>query len=203
MSFLAAFSIGSNDAANGLGTSYGTKAVPLWFILVNGAAAEFVGAMFCSDKVSATLSSGIIKNLEKNTTTDPPNEITMASKQRMMFSATTATFAFIILASFTGMPISGTHTIVSALYGTGLIGSSVDEMTWTGKHGMTGILLGWVISPFCSMVVAFFLMFLVSSCSMNTKTISYKCRLYGTCVVLALTCGMLAIILDVQFNKKY
>lgn len=52
---MMAFSIGANDAANGLGTSYGTKAIPWWFIVTNGAAAEFVGAMFCSDKVSAVL----------------------------------------------------------------------------------------------------------------------------------------------------
>ena len=134
MSFLAAFSIGSNDAANGLGTSYGTKAVPLWFILVNGALAEFVGAMFCSDKVSATLSGGIIKNLENKT--DTAAEIGRDAKDRMMFSCTTATFCFIILASTTGMPISGTHTIVSALFGTGLVGSSAQELNWTGKHGM-------------------------------------------------------------------
>ena len=56
LSFLMAFSIGSNDASNGLGTSYGTKAIPMWAIIFNGAWAEFVGSMFCSDKVSATLS---------------------------------------------------------------------------------------------------------------------------------------------------
>lgn len=124
MSFLAAFAIGSNDASNGLGTSYGTKAMPLWFILVNGAAAEFVGAMFCSDKVAATLSRGIIQNLENKT--DTAAEVPDETKKRMMFACCTATFVFIIVSSFTSMPISGTHTIVSALFGTGLVGSSAD-----------------------------------------------------------------------------
>lgn len=55
LSFLAAFAIGSNDAANGLGTSYGTKAIPFWAIIINGAIAEFIGAFFCSDKVAADL----------------------------------------------------------------------------------------------------------------------------------------------------
>lgn len=62
-SFCMAFSIGSNDAANGLGTSYGTKAIPWWAIVSNGAMAEFVGAMFCSDKVSATLTQSIVKDI--------------------------------------------------------------------------------------------------------------------------------------------
>lgn len=55
LSFLAAFAIGSNDAANGLGSSYGTKSIPVWALILNGALAEFIGAFFCSDKVAAKL----------------------------------------------------------------------------------------------------------------------------------------------------
>lgn len=44
-----AFSIGSNDAANGLATSYGSKATKLIYLLIIGAIAEFIGAMFCAD----------------------------------------------------------------------------------------------------------------------------------------------------------
>ena len=48
-SFCMSFSIGSNDAANGLATSYGSKALSLRKLIFIGAVAEFVGAMFCSD----------------------------------------------------------------------------------------------------------------------------------------------------------
>ena len=48
-SFCMSFSIGSNDAANGLATSYGSKALSLKKLIALGAVAEFVGAMFCSD----------------------------------------------------------------------------------------------------------------------------------------------------------
>ena len=67
LSFMMAFSIGSNDAANGLGTSYGTKAIPLKAIIFNGALAEFFGAMYCSDKVATTLSTDIVPSLTKLT----------------------------------------------------------------------------------------------------------------------------------------
>lgn len=63
-SFMMAFSIGANDASNGLGTSYGTQAIPMWAIIINGALSEFVGSMFCSDKVAATLSSNIITEIK-------------------------------------------------------------------------------------------------------------------------------------------
>ena len=48
-SFAMSFSIGSNDAANGLATSYGSKALGLYKLIFMGAIAEFLGAYFCSD----------------------------------------------------------------------------------------------------------------------------------------------------------
>ena len=67
LSFLMAFSIGSNDAANGLATSYGSKATKLIYLLIIGAIAEFVGAMFCADKVATTLSKDIIPKVNSLT----------------------------------------------------------------------------------------------------------------------------------------
>ena len=62
-SFLMSFSIGSNDAANGLATSYGSKALGLTNLIILGAIAEFIGAMFCSDKVANSLGTTVIENL--------------------------------------------------------------------------------------------------------------------------------------------
>jgi len=52
LSFLMAFSIGANDAANGLGTSYGTKALNVKYLIVLGAVGELIGALFCSGAVT-------------------------------------------------------------------------------------------------------------------------------------------------------
>ena len=49
LSFGMSFAIGSNDASNGLATSYGSRALALWKLIIIGAVAEFIGAMFCSD----------------------------------------------------------------------------------------------------------------------------------------------------------
>lgn len=62
--FLLAFSIGANDAANGLGTSYGTKTMPLMWIIIMGSVAEFVGAMFFSNTVATNLSDNIVHELD-------------------------------------------------------------------------------------------------------------------------------------------
>ena len=61
--FAMSFSIGSNDAANALGTSYGSNAAKLWILLILGAIFEFVGAVWCSSKLAGTLPFKIIPTL--------------------------------------------------------------------------------------------------------------------------------------------
>ena len=65
---LMAFSMGANDAANGLATSYGSKALSLKFLILGGALAEFFGAMFCAGAVTGTLSVSIIPSLDDTST---------------------------------------------------------------------------------------------------------------------------------------
>lgn len=48
LSFAMSYSIGANDAANALGTSYGSNAAKLWLLLILGAFFELFGAVFCS-----------------------------------------------------------------------------------------------------------------------------------------------------------
>ena len=66
LSFLMAFSIGANDAANGLGIPYGTKAISLTWLITLGTLGEFIGAMLCAKNVTDKLSKGIINNLDAN-----------------------------------------------------------------------------------------------------------------------------------------
>jgi phosphate/sulfate permease len=69
-SFLMSFSIGSNDAANGLSTSYGSKALDTTKLIILGGIGVFIGAMFCSSQVAATLTLKIIPGLKDLSTDD-------------------------------------------------------------------------------------------------------------------------------------
>ena len=95
----------------------------------------------------------------------------------MMFSVCLVSFIFIMTASLTGMPISGTHTVVGALIGVGMVGSpSPKDLNW---FKLLNILASWLISPTISMILSFALMTLVSRLTMNTKNLSYKIRIYS------------------------
>ena len=64
MSFLMAFSIGANDAANALATSYGSNALSLFKLVALGCIFEFLGAFYCSSHVAGTLVDSVIENVD-------------------------------------------------------------------------------------------------------------------------------------------
>ena len=68
----------------------------------------------------------------------------------MMLAVSLASFFFIMCSSVFGMPISGTHTVISALVGAGIVGTGADDINWT-KVGQ--IVSSWVISPVLSSAV--------------------------------------------------
>ena len=96
ISGLVAFSIGANDAADSLGTSYGSKAAPIYVLILLGSCCEFVGAFWCSGHVANTLIDKVIDDWE---------DLDMKTIDRMMLSASSASFFFIIVATLFKMPI--------------------------------------------------------------------------------------------------
>jgi len=167
LSFLMSFSIGSNDASNGLATSYGSKALGLRKLIAIGAVAEFIGAMFCSNQVASTLTTKIIPNYQ---------DLEYDVQVRMMFSIVLASFAFIMCSSFFGMPISGTHTVIGAYLGAGIVATS--SFTGVSWYQLGKIVLSWFISPVLAALISFGLMACVGSFLMNTSGVAFSARIY-------------------------
>jgi phosphate/sulfate permease len=55
IAFIKAFVIGANDAANALGTCYGSNATKLVYLLILGAIFELLGSALLSSKLAGTL----------------------------------------------------------------------------------------------------------------------------------------------------
>ena len=125
LAFCIAFSIGANDAANALATSYGSGALkPIIYLLVMGCIFEFIGAYWCSGRVAGTLVNSVIGNA-----TNTAIEVTKgdaAIVEGMMMSTCIASFFFIMISVIFAMPISGTHTIIGGLIGAGIVGVGAD-----------------------------------------------------------------------------
>ena len=153
LSFLMAFSIGANDAANALATSYGSNALKLIWLVFLGSLFEFIGAYFCSGHVAGKLVQSVISDV---------NTIDELLIEKMMLGASISSFLFIMSSSLFGMPISGTHTVVGALIGSALAVQGSQNIN-LNKLGM--IIGSWCVAPLLSIVIS--ALFFVAVCSLT------------------------------------
>lgn len=134
--FYVAWNIGANDVANAVGTAVGSGALTLRNAVLIAAVFEFCGAFFLGSNVSETLESGIVNPaiFENN-----PTDFIFG-----MLASLLACGVWLQFASFFGLPVSTTHSIVGAVVGFGFVLGGVEAIFW-GEMG--SIILSWVISP--------------------------------------------------------
>ncbi|RME00023.1 MAG: inorganic phosphate transporter, partial [Calditrichaeota bacterium] len=99
-----AWSIGANDVANAMGTSVGSGALTVKRAVILAAVLEFAGAFFVGTHVSETIRKGII-----NPALFQGNEMALVFG---MIGALLAAAIWLQIASYFGMPVSTTHSIV-------------------------------------------------------------------------------------------
>ena len=120
----------------------------------------------------------------------------------MMFAVCLCSFLFIMSSSLFGMPISGTHTVIGALLGAGIVATGSENLNWN-QLGI--IVLSWFVSPMLAALVAYILMTNVAAWTMNTLTLSYRKRLWAlsiiTAVCIEIISSILVRLLSVTQNK--
>ena len=151
IAFYMAFGIGSNDGANSMADAVGSKAISVFWALVLAGLCEFFGAVLVGSHVSDTVRKGIIQVQSFS-----------ASPQMLAYGMTAALLASAIwlhVASFFGMPVSTTHSIVGAIFGFGLVVAGPGDVNWV-KMGQ--IVASWIISPLVGGLMAYITFRLIS-----------------------------------------
>lgn len=135
--------VGANDLSNVMSTAMGSKSITIRQAIVIAIIFEFAGAFFAGDHVTETLRSGIIdiSQIESNT-------IMVHGMLAVLAAGTTWMF----FASYFGLPVSITHTIVGSIVGFGAIQLGFGAMHW---HTVELIAMSWLLSPLLSGIVAF------------------------------------------------
>lgn len=141
--FLMAFSLGANDVANAMASAVGAKAITLRQAIYIAAALNFVGAVFLGSQVAATICRGII-----NPDVIPDQNVLMLG----MFAALLSSGLWVLVATYTALPVSSTHSIVGGILGFGLVAGGPDVVHW---WSMGGIVLSWIVSPFFGALIAY------------------------------------------------
>ena len=156
-----AWNIGANDVANSMSTAVGTKAITLRQALLIAAILNVVGAVFVGSHVVETLRKGIVN----------PQPI---ASYKIMYGALSSLLAaglWITFATWRGLPVSTTHSIVGALTGFGLVAGGTSVINW-GKLGQ--VVLSWIISPLFAGLLAFCVFQLIRFAILNkTNPIRY------------------------------
>ncbi len=155
-----AWNIGANDVANAMGTSVGSRAISLKQAIIIAGIMDFLGATFFGKHVTDTIRKGIADPQKIIESSDyvskvsaPPELIAMGA-----FSAALAAGLWITFASWRGLPVSTTHSIVGAMVGFGLGAGGVGVVDW---GGMGKIVASWIISPVAGGITAFLIFSLI------------------------------------------
>ena len=144
--FIMAWGIGANDVSNAMGTSVGSKAITIRQAVIIAAIFEFLGAFLAGSEVTTTIRQSIINPIEL---TDSPNIFILGMLSSLLSAGT-----WLLLASFLGLPVSTTHSIVGAIIGFGITILGFYAIKWST---VLSIILGWVISPILGAIIAYVL----------------------------------------------
>ena len=155
--FFMTWGIGANDVANAMGTSVGSGAITVKQAIIIAAIFEFAGAFIAGGSVTKTIRKGIIN----------PDSV-VGTPEILLFGMLAALLAaaiWLMIASWQGLPVSTTHTIIGGLVGFAVVAIGLDSVNW-GKIGQ--IVASWVVSPLLGGVIAFFLMISIQRLILRT-----------------------------------
>jgi PiT family inorganic phosphate transporter len=141
--FYMAWNIGANDVANSMASAVGAKAITIRQAVFIAGILNIVGATFIGSHVTNTIRKGIVST---DVMSDP--HIALAGALAALLAAA----LWVSFATWRSLPVSTTHSIVGAMIGFGIMAGGFSVINW-GKLG--AVVLSWVISPVCSLVIAF------------------------------------------------
>ncbi|MDR2051591.1 MAG: inorganic phosphate transporter [Deltaproteobacteria bacterium] len=142
--FFTAFSMGANDVSNAMAPAVSAKAVTLRQAVVMAAVLNCLGAIFLGAEVANTIASGIIDSGR------------IADHRQLMVGMLAALLSsglWVLVATFTGLPVSSTHSVVGGIIGMGVVIGGPGSVRW---GVFAGIAAAWLISPVLGGVISHF-----------------------------------------------
>lgn len=137
-----ALNIGANDVANNVGPAVGAGALTLLGAIFIAVVFESAGAIIAGGDVVKTIKKGII---------DPAMIADTQTFIWVMMSALLSAAIWLNIATYSGAPVSTTHSIVGGVLGAGIAAGGWGIADW-GQ--VQKIVASWVISPALGGIIA-------------------------------------------------
>ena len=134
--FFAAYGIGSNDVANAIATSVGSKTLRLWQAIIIASIFEFLGVVIMGSRVTSTIRKGMVHTEFFN---DDPYTLQLG-----MFCVILSVVFWLLLATKYELPVSTTHTCIGGILGMAVAAGGWDAVKWNKVYL---IFASWIISP--------------------------------------------------------
>ncbi len=154
-----AWSIGANDVANSMAAAVGSRSISIKKAILAAAVCEFAGAVLVGSHVTETVRKGIV-SLDAIKEIPGLAEAQAAALLALgMGCALLAAAIWLHAATWMGMPVSTTHSIVGAVTGFGVVAAGWSAIHWAK---IVQIVASWFISPVAGAVLAFLFFRLIS-----------------------------------------
>ncbi|MDO9415592.1 inorganic phosphate transporter [Pararhizobium sp.] len=149
-----AMNIGANDVTNNVGAAVGARAISMVTALLIAAVFEIAGALIAGREVVSTIESGIL---------DVAAMPAGGAIIWVMMAALISSAAFINIATYSGAPVSTTHSIIGGIMGAGVAAAGLHAVQWWSLAGITA---SWTVSPvlggvFAALLLAFIKEFII------------------------------------------
>jgi len=171
-----AWNIGANDVANSMATSVGSGALTLRRAVIIAAVCNVAGAILAGAHVTHTVQKGIVDT-----------SICAGSPERLaygMLSALIAAGLWLQFATYRGLPVSTTHSIVGGVVGFGLIQGGLAAIEWAK---LWQIVASWFISPLAGGILAFGIFVYVNRKIINASDPGRAMRRHAPALIFAMS----------------
>ncbi len=161
-----AWTIGANDVANSMGCAVGSRAISVKKAVIAAGVCEFAGAVLVGSHVTDTVRKGIVQPSSIAAIPGITEHEAAALLILGMACALLATAIWLNIATWRGMPVSTTHSIVGAVAGFGIVAVGWSAVEW---HKLGQIAASWFLSPLVGGLLGFLLFRVISKLVLGRK----------------------------------
>jgi PiT family inorganic phosphate transporter len=155
-----AWNIGANDVANSMAAAVGSGSISVKWAIIAAGMCEFAGAVLVGAHVTNTVRKGIVNPDAVSAVVGPAEGHAATLLAIGMMAALLSAAIWLNVATWFGMPVSTTHSIVGAVAGFGVVAVGCGCVSW-GKMGQ--IVASWFISPIAGCILGYLLFKMISA----------------------------------------
>lgn len=181
--FYMAWNIGANDVANSMADAVGSQSLSIKQAIIAAGICEFAGAVLVGSSVTETVRKGIVN---PSMIASLPGLRDGEAAALMIIGMTAALLCaafWLNFATWAGMPVSTTHSIVGAVAGFGIVAAGWNAVNW---NKMSQIVASWFISPFVGGILGFLLFTFISKAILGREKPVSAARYYSPPIVFIL-----------------